>query len=72
VIGVRRLRETMSDRTIPLIALMAAFSFVIMMFNVPRPGALPGTRLARPWQLLGPEVATIAVSIALVIQTVFF
>jgi cobalt/nickel transport system permease protein len=74
VIGIRRLRETMSARNIPLIALMAAFSFVIMMFNVPLPGGTSGHAVGATLAaiLLGPEVATIAVSIALVIQAVFF
>jgi cobalt/nickel transport system permease protein len=74
VIGVRRLRDTMSARNIPLIALMAAFSFVIMMFNVPLPGGTTGHAVGAALAaiLLGPEIATIAVSIALIIQAVFF
>jgi len=73
-IGIRRLRETMSARSVPLIALMAAFSFVIMMFNVPLPGGTTGHAVgaALAAVLLGPEVATIAVSIALVIQAILF
>ena len=73
-IGVRRIRATMNARSVPLIALLAAFSFVVMMFNVPLPGGTTahavGASLAAI--LLGPETATIAVSIALVIQAVFF
>jgi cobalt/nickel transport system permease protein len=74
VIGIRRLRETMSARNIPLIALMAAFSFVVMMFNVPLPGGTTGHAIGASLAaiLLGPEVATIAVSVALIIQAVFF
>jgi len=74
VIGIRRLRETMNAKNIPLIALMAAFSFVIMMFNVPLPGGTTGHAVGAALAaiLLGPEVATLAVSIALVIQAVFF
>src|SRR5512141_3098856 len=41
-IGLRRIRQTMSARSVPLIALMAAFCFVIMMFNVPLPGGTSG------------------------------
>ncbi len=73
VIGVRRIRSTMNARSVPLIALMAAFSFVVMMFNVPLPGGTTahavGASLAAI--LLGPETAAIAVSIALIIQAVF-
>jgi cobalt/nickel transport system permease protein len=74
VIGVRRIRQTMNARSVPLIALLAAFSFVIMMFNIPLPGGTTahavGATLAAV--LLGPEIATIAVSIALIIQAFFF
>ncbi len=72
--GVQRLREKMTARNIPLVALFAAFSFVVMMFNVPLPGGTTahavGGMLAAI--ILGPEIATIAVSIALVIQALFF
>src|SRR5512137_2050921 len=72
-LGVRRLRQTMNARSVPLIALIAAFSFVIMMFNVPLPGGTTGHAVggALAAIVLGPEIATIAVSIALVIQALF-
>jgi cobalt/nickel transport system permease protein len=74
VAGVRNLRQKMNAKNVPLIALLAAFSFVIMMFNVPIPGgttahAVGGALIA---VILGPEIATIAVSIALLIQALFF
>ena len=74
VIGVRKIRETMDARSVPLIALVAAFSFVIMMFNVPLPGGTTGHAVGAALAaiVLGPEVATIAVSIALIIQAFFF
>jgi cobalt/nickel transport system permease protein len=74
VIGVRQIRETMNARNVPLIALMAAFSFVIMMFNVPLPGGTTGHAVGAALAaiVLGPEAATIAVSIALIIQALFF
>jgi len=73
-LGVRKLRRTMSARSVPLIALMAAFCFVIMMFNVPLPGTITGHAVGAALAaiLLGPETATIAVSIALIIQALFF
>ncbi|MFN2121704.1 MAG: cobalt transporter CbiM [Anaerolineales bacterium] len=73
-VGVRRIRETMNARNVPLIALMAAFSFVIMMFNVPLPGGTTGHAVGAALAaiVLGPEAATIAVSIALIIQALFF
>jgi cobalt/nickel transport system permease protein len=59
---------------VPLIALVAAFCFVIMMFNVPLPGGTTGHAVGAALAaiILGPEVATIAVSIALIIQALFF
>ncbi len=72
--GARHLRQRSAARSVPLIALMAAFSFVIMMFNVPLPGGTSGHAVggALAAILLGPEVASVAVSIALVIQAIFF
>jgi cobalt/nickel transport system permease protein len=73
-IGVRRIRETMNARSVPLIALLSAFSFVIMMFNIPLPGGTTGHAVGAALAaiILGPEIATIAVSIALIIQAFFF
>ncbi|NMC79461.1 MAG: cobalt transporter CbiM [Chloroflexi bacterium] len=72
--GVQKLREKMSARNIPIVALFAAFSFVIMMFNVPLPGGTTGHAVggALAAIILGPEIATIAISIALIIQAFFF
>lgn len=73
-LGLKKLREKMNARSTPLIALLAAFSFVIMMFNVPLPGGTTGHAVggALAAIILGPEVATLAVSIALIIQAFFF
>jgi cobalt/nickel transport system permease protein len=73
-LGARQLRQRMSARNVPLIALMAAFSFIIMMFNIPLPGGTTGHAVggALAAIVLGPGVASIAISIALVIQAVFF
>ena len=74
VIGVRKLREKMTSKNVPLVALFAAYSFVIMMFNVPLPGGTTGHAVggALAAIILGPEIATMAISIALVIQAFFF
>ena len=73
-IGLRKIRETMNARSVPLIALVAAFSFVIMMFNIPLPGGTTGHAVGATLAaiILGPEIAVIAVSIALIIQALFF
>jgi cobalt/nickel transport system permease protein len=74
MIGIRKMRQTMNARSVPLVALLAAFSFVIMMFNVPLPGGTSGHAVGAALAaiVLGPEIATIAVSIALIIQAFFF
>ncbi len=73
-IGIRKVRETMSARSVPLIALLAGFSFVIMMFNIPLPGGTTGhaAGAALAAVVLGPEVAAIAISMALAVQALLF
>lgn len=73
-LGAKKLREKMTAKNVPLVALFAAFSFVIMMFNVPIPGGTTAHAVggALAAIILGPEIATMAVSIALVIQAFFF
>jgi cobalt/nickel transport system permease protein len=72
--GAHSLRQRVNARNVPLIALMAAFSFIVMMFNVPLPGGTTGHAVAGALVaiILGPEVATIAISVALIIQAFFF
>ena len=72
--GVRGLRKRMNARNVPLIALMAAFSFIVMMFNVPLPGGTTGHAVAGALVaiVLGPDIAVVAISIALIIQAIFF
>ena len=73
-VALRRLRRQLHTRFVPLTALFAALSFVVMMFNVPLPGGTTGhaTGTALAAIVLGPWAAMISVSIALVIQALFF
>ncbi len=70
----RVLKRTLRARHVPLFAMSAAFSFVIMMFNVPIPGGTSGhaTGAAIIAILLGPWAAILSVSIALIIQALLF
>ena len=74
VIAARKVKRTLKAKQIPLMALGAAFSFVIMMFNVPVIGGSTGHAVGATLIaiILGPWAAVIAVSIALVIQAGLF
>jgi cobalt/nickel transport system permease protein len=69
-----RVKKALKAKQVPLMALAAAFSFVIMMFNVPVIGGSTGHAVGATLIaiLLGPWAATIAISIALVIQALVF
>ena len=74
VTAARRVKRVVKSRFVPLVAIGAAYSFLVMMFNVPIPDgttahAVGGVLVA---VLLGPWAAVIAVSIALLIQALFF
>jgi cobalt/nickel transport system permease protein len=73
-VALRRLKRTLHTRLVPRISLFAAFSFVVMMFNLPLPGGTTGhaTGVALADIVLGPSAAILAVSTALVIQAFFF
>jgi len=67
-------KKTLKVRQVPLLAIGAAFSFVIMMFNVPIPGGTTGHAVGAVLVaiLLGPWAACIAVTVALVVQALIF
>ena len=69
-----KLSRRLRTRQVPVLALSAAFSFIIMMFNVPIPGGTTGHAVGAVLVsiLLGPWAACIAVSTALIIQAILF
>lgn len=73
-VAVRRVNSTLRSRHVPLIAMGAAFSFVVMMFNIPLPAGTSGHAVGSALVaiLLGPWAACVAVSLALVIQALLF
>ena len=73
-IASRRVKNTLKAKQVPLLAIGAAFSFVIMMFNVPIPAGTTGHAVGGVLAgiLLGPWAACIAVTVALVIQALLF
>lgn len=73
-VASRVVKKTLKARQVPLLAIGAAFSFVIMMLNVPIPGGTTGHAVGAVLAaiLLGPWAACIAVTVALVIQALLF
>jgi cobalt/nickel transport system permease protein len=72
--AARKVKTRLNTRTIPLMAVGAAFSFTIMMYNIPIPDgtsahAVGGALLA---VVLGPWAASICISVALAIQALLF
>jgi cobalt/nickel transport system permease protein len=73
-IALRRVRRLLNTRLVPLLAVFSAFSFVIMMFNLPLPGGTTGHAVGMGIAaiVLGPWGSMLAVSVALLIQALFF
>jgi len=74
VAASRIVKKTLRTKQVPLLAIGAAFSFVIMMFNVPIPGGSTGHAVGGVLVaiLLGPWAASIAITVALVVQALLF
>ena len=72
--AVKKVKEEVSKRKMPILGVCAAFSFLIMMFNVPVPGGTTAHAVGAVLTaiLIGPYAATISVTIALLIQALFF
>ena len=70
----RKLGSELKSKQVPLLALAAAFSFVIMMFNIPIPGGSTGHAVGAAiiGIVLGPWAGVIAISVALVLQALMF
>jgi len=72
--ALKRIKQLLATRAIPLISVFAAFCFVVMMFNVPLPGGTTGhaVGVGIATIVLGPWGSILAISIALAIQALFF
>jgi cobalt/nickel transport system permease protein len=73
-VAVKKVKDEVSARDIPYLGMAAAFSFIIMMFNLPIPGGTTGHAVGSAVIaiLFGPWAATVAVSVALIIQALIF
>src|SRR3982750_1029549 len=72
--ALRKVRNQLHTRFLPLVSVFSAFSFVIMMFNLPLPGGTTGHAVGMGIAtiVLGPWGSMLAVSVALLIQAIFF
>ena len=73
-VALRKVESSLHTRMVPRLAVFSAFSFVVMMFNLPLPGGTTGhaAGLAIAAIVLGPWGGMLAISIALAIQALFF
>ncbi len=73
-VALRRVKRLMHTRLVPHLSVFAAFSFVIMMFNLPLPGGTTGhaVGVGIATIVLGPWGSMLAISVALLIQTLLF
>lgn len=74
IIAGRKTRKALRSAAAPRLGLFAAFSFVVMMFNLPLPGGTSGHAVGGALMalVLGPWQAVLGLSAALVIQALFF
>jgi cobalt/nickel transport system permease protein len=70
----RHVRRNLHYRQLPLLALGAAFAFVLMMFNIPVPGGTTGHAVGAVLVaiLLGPWAAVVSLSVTLAVQAILF
>src|SRR5690242_4022225 len=73
-VALRRVKRALATRTVPLLSVFSAFSFVVMMFNLPLPGGTTGHAVGMGVTaiVLGPWASILAISTALLIQALFF
>ena len=70
----RNANKNLGPRNVPMLSFMAALSFILMMFNLPIPDGTTAHMVGAVLIaiVLGPYGATIALSIALLIQALLF
>src|SRR5882724_11919093 len=73
-VALRRVKAVLQTRAISLLSVFAAFSFLVMMFNLPLPGGTTGhaVGMSTATIVLGPAMSILAISIALLVQALFF
>jgi len=72
--AVKKVKNELTKKRIPLMGIGAAFTFMVMMFNIPLPGGTTGHAVGATLiaLFLGPWAACISITIALLVQAVIF
>lgn len=73
-LALNRVKRLLNTKFVPLLSVFAAFSFVVMMFNIPLPGGTTGhaVGVGIATIVLGVWGSILAISVALLIQALFF
>lgn len=69
-----KLNKTLRGRQVPMLAMSVAFSFLIMMFNIPVPGGTSGHAVGAVLVsvLLGPWAACMVLTLTIVLQALLY
>lgn len=72
--AIKKVQKKLTAKIIPFLGMAAAFSFLIMMFNIPIPGGTTGHAVGAALIALifGPWIAVVSVSVALILQAFVF
>jgi cobalt/nickel transport system permease protein len=72
--SLSHLRKELNEEALPLLGTVTAFSFLIMMFNIPIPGGTSGHAIgtALLTRIFGPWIAAFSVSLVLFFQAILF
>lgn len=72
--SIIKVKNEFSRKKMPILGICSAFSFLIMMFNIPLPGGTTGHAVGAALIaiLIGPYAAILSTTIALTIQAFFF
>lgn len=73
-VALKKLKKQLSTKQVPYLAMAAAFSFLVMMFNIPVPGGTTGHTVGAGIIaiIMGPWTAVVAVSVVLMVQALVF
>lgn len=73
-VAFKKLKETLDEQTLPLIASLSALSFIVMMFNIPIPGGTSGHAIGVGIIsiLFSPWIGFLSLSLVLFIQALLF